>query len=55
MRCQMYVIPFLRGMRIIFLITIWERNAYIAIAANEHFIRKDGKFANLIYNPEKIR
>ncbi|XCP85571.1 MBL fold metallo-hydrolase [Roseburia hominis] len=31
------------------------KKAYIAKATNERFEREDGKFANLIYNPEKVR
>lgn len=31
------------------------KNAWIAMAANEQFQRVDGKFANLIYNPDRIR
>lgn len=30
------------------------KKAYVAKMANERFEREDGKFANLIYNPEKI-
>lgn len=31
------------------------KKAYIAKNSNERFERRDGKFANLIYNPEKLR
>ncbi len=31
------------------------KRAYVAMAANERFERSDGKFANLIYNPDRIR
>ena len=31
------------------------KKALIAKAANERFERRDGKFANLIYNPDRVR
>lgn len=31
------------------------KEAFIAKAANERFERRDGKFANLIYNPDRVR